>query len=68
MDTLAAGERELARLLELKKARLGVLIEETRGQVGGFVDFALVVLSGGGRCTMEEGAVIRLVHALSPQS
>lgn len=49
-DTLAAGERELARLLALKKARLGVLIEETRAQVDFLCVlyfFQLVPFSGG---------------------
>ena len=33
LDTLAAGEKELARLLELKKEMLGSLIQAARDQV-----------------------------------
>jgi hypothetical protein len=51
-DTLAAGERELTRLLALKKARLGVLIEETRAQVIFLLYFILLVTFSGGVTTV----------------
>lgn len=61
LDTLEAGEREMARLLELKKARLGVLIEEARGQIRAMWDemccgeeeraaFAPLGVGGEGHC------------------
>jgi len=33
METIEAGERELGRLLEMKKTMLGQLIQDVRGQI-----------------------------------